>query len=96
MSESLSAAERETVVTTSDANELVRIWTAQRRFITRLRKNPQFTEVQSGFYGTTEWAAFTIPVDRWSPLGVKRLVSLTEQQRNDARTRLQAARGGAA
>jgi hypothetical protein len=95
VSESLTALERETIVTTSDGDDLVRIWTAQRRFITKLRKNPQFIEVQTGLYGTTEWAEFTIPVDRWSPLGVKRLVSLTEQQRNDARTRLQAARGRA-
>jgi len=95
MVDNLTAAERETVIRTSDDDKLVHIWTAQRRFITRMRKNSQFTEVDSGTHGTTEWAEFTIPVDRWSPLGVKRQVSLTEQQRNEARTRLLGARGQA-
>lgn len=94
MSDSLSAAERETTVTANDEDGLVRIWSAQRKHITKMRRNPQFTEVKSGFYGTSEWAEFTVPADRWSPVGVKRLVSLTEQQRNDRRDRLQAARGG--
>ncbi|HKN44261.1 MAG TPA: hypothetical protein VJW23_10075 [Propionibacteriaceae bacterium] len=95
MIDNLSAAERETVITTSDDDHLVSIWTAQKRFITKMRKNPQFTEVETGFYGTSEFSVFTIPADRWSPLGVKRLVNLTEQQRNQAATRLQAARGQA-
>lgn len=95
MNESLTAHERETTVVATDGDEVVMIWSAQRRHITKMRKNSQFTEVRSGFYGTTEWAEFTIPADRWSPVGVKRQVSLTEQQRNDARTRLAAARGGA-
>jgi len=95
MVDNLTAAERETVINASEDDNLVRIWTAQKRFISRMRKNPQFTEVRSGFFGTSEWAEFTVPADRWSPLGVKRQVSLTEQQRIQARTRLQAARGQA-
>ena len=93
MVDNLSAAERETVVTTSDDDDVVSIWTAQKRFITKMRKNPQFTEVETGFYGTSEFSVFTVPADRWSPLGVKRLTNLTEQQRIQASTRLQAARG---
>jgi hypothetical protein len=34
----------------------VRIWTAQRTYITALRHSGKFTETRSGFYGTTEWA----------------------------------------
>lgn len=93
MIDSLTAAERETVVTTSDGDSVVSIWTAQKRYISLLRKNPQVTEVETGFYGTSEFSVFTVPADRWSPLGVKRLTNLTEQQRIQASTRLQAARG---
>jgi hypothetical protein len=34
----------------------VRIWTAQRTYITALRHSGKFTETRSGFYGTTEWS----------------------------------------
>lgn len=91
---SFSPAERETTITTSDVDDLVHIWSAQRKHITKMRRNPAFTEVRSGLHGSSEWAAFTIPVDRWSPLGVKRSVSLTEQQREERRTRLLEAREG--
>ena len=36
----------------------MRIWTAQRTYITALRHSGKFTETRSGFYGTTEWAEF--------------------------------------
>lgn len=89
----LTAAERETTVTVTDADDQVRIWTAQRRHITRLRKNPAFAEVRSGLYGTTEWAEFTIPADQWNPAsGAKRRSSLTPEQRQAAADRLRAAR----
>lgn len=91
---SMTSAERETIVTTSDADEFVRVWSAQRRFITKMRRNPNFTEVRSGSHGTTEWAEFTVPAERWSPLGVRRQNSLTEQQRAEARTRLASVRSG--
>jgi hypothetical protein len=90
---SLTAAERETIINASDADDLVRIWTAQRRHITRLRNNPSFTEVATGHYGTTEWAEFTIPADSWSAAsGAKRRVTLTDEQRQAAAERLRAAR----
>ena len=89
----LTAPERETVVNVSDDAEVVRIWSAQRRHITRLRKNPSFTEVATGFYGTTEWAEFTIPADSWSPAsGAKRKSNLTDEQRRAAGERLRAVR----
>ena len=92
---SLVAEERETVITVTDADELVRIWSAQKRSITKMRKNPAFTEVGHGVHGTTEWAEFTTPADRWSPCGVKRRTNLTKQQRIDQVKRLQAVRDAA-
>lgn len=86
---SVSAAERETTVTACDEDDLVRIWSAQRRFITKMRKDPLFIEVKSGFHGTSEWAEFTIPADRWSPVGIKRTRGgATREQREAAALRL--------
>ena len=70
---SLNADERETVINTTDSDDVVRIWTAQPRYLGQLRRNPKFTETKSGRYGTTAWAEFTIPADQWSPgTGAKR------------------------
>ena len=84
----LTAPERETTITASDADDNVTIWTAQRTVITRLRKNPAFVETSAGYYGSSEWAAFTIPADRWSPAGVKRTRTMTDSQRREASDRL--------
>jgi hypothetical protein len=92
MTKALNACERETVINASDGDELVRIWTAQRTVITRLRRDPAFTEVNSGNHGSTEWAAFTIPAERWSPAGVKRHRRVTEEQKQAAASRLREAR----
>jgi multidrug efflux pump subunit AcrB len=88
----LTPPERETTINASDADELVRIWTAQRTYITKMRNNPAFTEVKSGMYGTSAWAQFTIPADRWSPLGVKRQLTLTDAQRAAMSNRMKALR----
>lgn len=87
-----SKAEQETVVVAHEVDDLVRIWSNVRRHITKMRRSPAFTEVRTGVSGTSEFAEFTIPADRWSPLGVKRSVSLTKQQRSEAAARLLAAR----
>lgn len=74
------AAERETVITVSDADELVSIWSAQRSIVGRLRGDDRFTETGSGIHDDTEWASFTVPAARWSPLGgAKRRVSDAER-----------------
>ena len=89
----LTAPERETTVATTDDDPEVRIWTAQRRHITRLRKHPAFTEVRQGWHGTMEWAEFTIPADKWNPAsGAKRTRNMTDEQKQAAATRLAAAR----
>lgn len=69
-----TAAERETIVSLSDAADRVDIWTAQRKVITALRKKPEtFTEVESGFSGSQEWARFVTSLTVWSvATGVKR------------------------
>lgn len=66
-------AERETIITMSDADDLVHIWTSQRRTITKLRKSAKYAEISSGTFDGHPWACFTIPADRWNPVtGAKR------------------------
>lgn len=90
----LNAYERETIVNANDEDETVRIWTAQRRHITRLRRHPGATEVASGSHGKTPWAEFTIPAKLWNPVtGIKRRsAGLSEEQRAAAVQRLAQAR----
>lgn len=94
----MNAAERETVVNATDDDEVVRIWTAQRRFITKLRRHPRITELRTGFVDGTEWAEFTVPSDQWNPVsGVKRVSTLTDEQKQASAERLatvRLARGG--
>lgn len=73
------AHERETVITTSDGDELVTIETWQRGYLTRLRRDNRFTE-QPG--GDDTHGVFTIPRNRWTPnTGAKRTVNLTDERR---------------
>jgi hypothetical protein len=61
---------------------VVRIWTAQRRFITQLRNHPKVTEVRSGHVDGSAWAEFSVGANDWSPVhGVKRTVVLSDEQR---------------
>lgn len=85
---SLTAPERETIVNASDADDLVRVWTAQRRYITKMRKSPLFTEAATGFHGKTEWAEFTIPADRWSPTGIRHSRAISTAQKSEAAARM--------
>ena len=65
--QTLTPDERETTLTMSDGDDHVRINTAQRTVITRLRRKPEiFTETASGHFGSTEWAEFTCPKDRFN------------------------------
>lgn len=91
MASHLEAAERETTITSTDADREVRIWTCQRKYLGRLRRDRRFTETAGGFYGTTEWAEFTIPAASWNPVtGAKRAGRpLTDEQRARAAETLQ-------
>lgn len=83
------AAERETVINASDGDDVVRIWTAQRRFITRLQKNPRVKQVGSGEHDGTPFYAFEIPASEWNPVsGVKRQSNMTDEQKRAAAERL--------
>ena len=87
-----TAEERETTINASDADDKVRIWTAQKRYITAMRRNSAFVEVETGFYGSTEFSIFEVEAGRWSPVGVKRRQNLTTAQRQARANRLRAAR----
>lgn len=83
---SLSGPERETTVTSTDDDDLVKIWSAQKRHITKMRKNDRFTEIASGMYGSTEWAEFTIASEDWNPVtGAKRKQQNLSDEQREAR-----------
>lgn len=87
--------EQETTVTTYQGAPDVRIYTAQRKHITRLRKHPLATETRSGFYEGSEWAEFTVPESKWNPVsGIKRATSMTPEQKLAASERLRKVREG--
>lgn len=90
MTYSLTKSERETIVSVTDGSTDAHVWTAQRAVITRLRRDAAFREVASGRHGSTEWAEFKVPADRWSPAGVKRKRNrvLSDAERKRAGERL--------
>lgn len=93
---SLNSFERETVVTTSDGDDLVRVWTAQRTVITRISRDDRFTIVDSGEHEGTRWVSATIPAEKWNPVtGAKRTRTMTDEQKKAAADRLRAAREAA-
>ena len=87
----LTAYERETIITLNDEDDEVKVWTAQRAQITRLRKDDNYTEVGGGFEDGTEWAEFTCPKSKFR-LSSKRTVTLTDEQRAERAERLARAR----
>jgi hypothetical protein len=60
---SLTAPERETVITFSDADDTATVHTHQRRIITKLRNNPAATEIEDLTFDGTAGAVFEIPAD---------------------------------
>lgn len=90
----LNAFERETTISVSDGDEFVHVYTAQRKFINRLRKDDRVAIVASGEYEGSPWVAAQIPAHLWSPTsGLKRRSKpMTEEQRAAAVERLRRAR----
>lgn len=85
----LTAPERETTVTTTDADDQVRIWTSRRRHIGELKRHPAYELVDEGMYGDSPWAEFVIPDARWSPAtGARRRVNLSDDQRAELAERM--------
>jgi hypothetical protein len=64
---SLTAPERETIITMNDEDGFAEIWSAQRPIITKLKKNPSATLFEEGMYGSSAWARFRLPADRQLP-----------------------------
>jgi hypothetical protein len=95
MSDSLNAAERETIITMNDEDDTADIWTAQRTIITKLRKNPAAVVTEEGVHGSTVWARFTLPADLISFRSSRRTRELTEEERAEFAARMKAARGDA-
>lgn len=89
---SLTAAERETVINGSDADDAVSIWTAQRPVITKLKKNPAAILVDEGHYGTTAWALFELPANLLSYRTPRRGRPMSDEQKRAAGERLRRAR----
>ena len=69
---SLTAPERETVITFSDADETATIHTHQRRIITKLKNNPAATQVDDLWFDGSPGAVFELPVWAISFLSKKR------------------------
>lgn len=89
---SLAAAERETVVNWSDADEEMSVWTAQRKVITKLKRNPAATLVDEGHFGSTAWALFTLPVGLLTFRTPRAGRKLSPEQRSQNAERLRSAR----
>jgi hypothetical protein len=60
---SLTAAERETVITFNDADDTATIHTHQRGIITKLLNNPAATKVDDLSFDGSAGAVFEIPAD---------------------------------
>jgi hypothetical protein len=85
---SLTAPERETVITFSDEDGTATVYTHQRRIITKLRNNPAATEVDDLTFDGTVGAVFEIPADLISfRSGRRRREATPAQLANLARAR---------
>jgi hypothetical protein len=78
---SLTAPERETVITFSDEDDTATVHTHQRRIITKLRNNPAATELEDISFDGTAGAVFQLPV--WA---ISFLDKETEGQSQGGRT----------
>jgi hypothetical protein len=79
---SLTAPERETVITFSDEDDTATVHTHQRRIITKLKNNPTATQTDDLTFDGTAGAVFELPADLISfRTGRKTGRKLTEQQR---------------
>jgi hypothetical protein len=89
---SLTAPERETIITLNDEDGQAEIWTAQRPRITALKKNPAATLLEEGKYGSSAWATFRLPAELVSFRSKRVRRDLTDQQREQLADRARAMR----
>jgi hypothetical protein len=67
----------------------VRIWTAQRTYITALRHSGKFAETRSGFYGQPSGQRSPFPVTSGArATGAKRVSNMTDEQKGAAAERM--------
>ena len=85
---SLTALERETVITLNDEEELAHVHTSQRPVITKLRKNPAATLLDEGRFEGTAWAEFELPKKLSSFRSGRVKIELTDEQRQVRAARL--------
>lgn len=90
---SLTAPERETIVTFNDEDDHAEIWTAQRPVITKLKKNEAATLIGEGKHDGSAWAQFRLPAELISFRSKKIKRELTPEQRAALAERLAAGRG---
>ena len=84
---SLTAPERETVITFSDEDDTATVHTHQRRIITKLLNNPAATKVDDLTFDGTAGAVFEIPAELISFRSGRR--KLSPEQRKAATHNLQ-------
>jgi hypothetical protein len=77
---SLTAPERETVITFSDESETATVHTHQRRIITKLRNNPAAELIEDISFDGTAGAVFEIPADLISFRSARRKLSPEQAQ----------------
>jgi hypothetical protein len=79
---SLTAPERETVITFNDADDTATVHTHQRRIITKLANNPAAKQIDDLTFEGTAGAVFELPADLISFRTKKRIgreLSVTEK-----------------
>jgi len=85
---SLTAVERETVVTFNDADEAAHVYTTQRPIITKLKANPAARLIEEGVFDGTAWARFELPKALISFRSKQVVLALTEEERAERAERL--------
>lgn len=86
---SLTAYERETIITLNDSDDTASVYTAQRRMLNRLKKLSGAKLIESGEHDGTPWATYQLPA-RLVTLRAAR--TLTDTQRASLATRAAHAR----
>lgn len=89
---SLTAPERETIITMNDEDEVAHIYTAQRPVITKLRKNPAAKLLSEGKSGSSVYAEFEIDAGLISIRSKRVKLDLSPEEREVRAQRLRAAR----
>jgi hypothetical protein len=93
---SLTAPERETIITMNDEDDVALIYTAQRPVITKLKKNPGAVLIEEGTFDGSVWARFEMPADLLSFRSTRVKRELSEEEKAGLRERIAHARAAKA